>query len=113
MSRKANGELHPQEGSMSKRPTQCERILEKLEGGEWVSNDVFLHMEPRIASLTRRISDLRGRGHIIQEDEEYVKGVRHTKYQLIELPKTWDSSSAPTQVTCRGGSDGSVQGKRN
>jgi hypothetical protein len=58
------------------------RVLALLMSREWVSLPDLLDL--RIASYTRRISDLRDKGHDIICETEWVDGVRHSRYRLVK-----------------------------
>ena len=65
---------------MSHRETQCMRLLALLQSKPVVTLPEI--MELRLASHSRRISDLRKLGYDIICHDEYVDGQRHTKYEL-------------------------------
>ena len=62
------------------RETQCERLLALLQSKPVVTLPEI--MELRIASHTRRLSDIRKMGYDIICHDEYLDGQRHTKYEL-------------------------------
>ena len=68
------------------RQSQCKRILDLLLAE--APNEVTLAtlMNLRIASLTRRISDLRAQGYRIENRKQVVDGVTHSWYRLIASP---------------------------
>jgi hypothetical protein len=63
------------------RQFQADRILCLLKQHEWV--DLPQIMNLRIASHTRRISDLRKRGYEITVEKVRVDGSLHTRYKLL------------------------------
>jgi hypothetical protein len=67
------------------RLTQQKRLLDLLRSREWVGLPEILDL--RIASYTRRLSDLRDEGHIIECETSWVKGVKHSRYRLVRQPK--------------------------
>lgn len=75
---------------MRNRETQENRLLGLFEAANlpffgrvqmWVTLPQIMSLH--IASHTRRISDLRKRGHIIECQKETVDGQMQTKYRLI------------------------------
>jgi hypothetical protein len=60
---------------------QQQRILALLRSKEWISLPEILDL--RIASYTRRLSDLRELGFRIECETKWVNGVRHSKYRLL------------------------------
>lgn len=70
---------------MSDRATQADRILGLLRSKPIVSLTEILDL--RIASYTRRISELREQGYDIEcIKERQSNGDLHTKYKLKEQP---------------------------
>jgi hypothetical protein len=71
------------------RHTQAEMILRQLEifAGSRTEADQWCPlpciMALGIACYTRRISDLRKRGHVIECRKEYVDGQMRTAYRLV------------------------------
>ena len=65
------------------RKSQEDRILNILEvyAPEWVPLNRILDL--RIASYTRRISELRKRGHAVECQTERVGNETHSKYRLV------------------------------
>ena len=91
------------------RQSQTKRILDLLlaEAPNEVSLTTLMNL--RIASLTRRISDLRQQGYRIENRKQVVDGVTHSWYSLtgwdaakvdgstvrvVIEPSTWRSSEA-------------------
>ena len=74
--------------SIRNKQAQADRILKLLEfysgsqTHEWVALPQILALH--IASHTRRISDLRKQGHIIECLKEWVDGQVRTKYRLVK-----------------------------
>ena len=76
---------------MSIRNKQADRILTLLESCKHVADkwgkeawcDLPHILALGIASHTRRISDLRKRGHVIECRKEWVDGQCRTKYRLV------------------------------
>ena len=76
---------------MSTRETQADRVLELLEWYHLKSIKENYNlwcplpkiMQLGIACHTRRISDLRKRGHVIECQRETVDGQVRTKYRLV------------------------------
>jgi hypothetical protein len=64
--------------------SQCDRILKRLRAkkGKWVSA-YQLHQLTNSLAVHSRISDLRHRGHQIENETEQVRGRQHSKYRLI------------------------------
>lgn len=60
---------------------QQRRVLTLLQSKEWVTLPEILDL--RIASYTRRISELRELGHPIECETEWIGGIRHSKYHLV------------------------------
>ena len=92
------------------RESQCKRILDLLLAE--APNEVSLTalMDLRIASLTRRISDLRAQGYRIENRKQVVDGVTHSWYRLewerfptiaLDVGEFLDAS--PTGFTGEGG----------
>ena len=67
------------------RKKQADRILHLLQNpydsDGWVT--LWEIMELHIASHTKRISELRDQGHVIEKKEEKVGRQRRTKYRLL------------------------------
>jgi hypothetical protein len=74
------------------RQTQQKRILSLLESREWVPLPMMLDL--RIACYTRRISELREQGFVIECETEWREGIRHSKYRLVRQPKQMELLSA-------------------
>lgn len=66
----------------ARRPTQRERILSLLAGGEWIPLPKILALN--IAQFGARILELRRDGHNIENRVEEVNGETHSWYRLIE-----------------------------
>ena len=68
------------------RQSQAKRILDLLLAE--APNEVSLAtlMDLRIASITRRISDLRQQGYRIENRKQVVDGVTHSWYRLVAEP---------------------------
>ena len=60
--------------------THCDKILVALESGEWIS---ALTLVAIALNYRRRISDLRVRGYVIQNELRRVNGSNHSYYRLI------------------------------
>jgi protein involved in temperature-dependent protein secretion len=69
--------------SENRKQTQAETILKVLQdyAGCWVPCYILRSLS---MSHTRRISDLKERGHIIELRDEYVDGQRRTAYRLVK-----------------------------
>lgn len=84
------------------RTSQCKRILDLLlaEAPNEVSLATLMNL--RIASLTRRISDLRAQGYRIENRKQVVDGVTHSWYRLT----AWNNpctTGALTEITFSSG----------
>ena len=68
---------------MTPRQTQCARILTLLQhhAGEWVPLPRILDL--RIACHSKRLSDLRREGWIIELNDVRFGKERHTMYRLL------------------------------
>jgi predicted transcriptional regulator len=64
-----------------KRASQAARILALLQAHEWVGLPAILDL--RIASFTRRLSDLKSDGWVIERREKRVGRARHSEYRLL------------------------------
>jgi hypothetical protein len=72
---------------MSKRPSQCERLLQLLHsrGGEWVPLPEILDL--RIGQYNTRIKEIRGSGIEIENKiERDDAGTIHSWYRLVDPP---------------------------
>jgi len=71
---------------MSEKLAQCQRILKLLQSyeGRFVPLPEILDL--RIASYTKRLSELRASGCIIELHEERLGHERHTSYRLVQEP---------------------------
>lgn len=67
---------------MMERQTQNQRILEYLEGRDWVSAWTIVNL-CRVLSLTRRIYELRVAGNVIEMRWVELGGKKHTEYRLV------------------------------
>jgi hypothetical protein len=93
-----------------RRTSQCDKILDALEkaNGTWVSLPDLVRTSGAYA-VHSRVSDLRKRGHRIEQANEHVGGLIHSSYRLLQegmTPIPFSSSSA-TQLSaaervCRG-----------
>lgn len=63
------------------RQFQKNRVLGLLESKEWVS--VALILDLRVASYTRRLTDLKREGYIIERREKRVGRQRYSEYRLL------------------------------
>jgi hypothetical protein len=77
---------------VSDKLTQQRRILLLLESREWVGLPEILDL--RIACHTRRISELREQGYVIECETEWREGVRHSRYRLVLKPNEMEFLSA-------------------
>ena len=77
---------------MDTHRTQADRVLDVLANALFEVPELYADygwvplpqlMDLRIASLTRRISDLRKRGFNVECKTEWIDGVRHSKYRLV------------------------------
>lgn len=66
--------------------TQCDRILSTLEShsGDWVGIPELYQASGSFV-VHSRISDLRRRGHVIENRVEHVSGKRHSFYRISRL----------------------------
>jgi hypothetical protein len=69
------------------RQNQYERLLTYFtyHRGEWIPLPNLMNL--RMASLTKRISELRAAGHVIQIREKRVGPERHVEYRYAPAPK--------------------------
>ena len=65
-------------------PTQTNRCLQRLQKtpGDWVSLP-DLYQASGSWAIHSRISDLRKRGHVIEQHSQVVDGQVHSSYRLI------------------------------
>ncbi len=75
-------------GRMSDKATQRTRILNLLLSKPWVLLPEILDL--RIASYTRRISELREMGYDIRCETRYVDGVKSSRYHLEAQKNFWE-----------------------
>jgi hypothetical protein len=73
--------------------SQCDRLLALLRSKKWVTLPQILDL--RIASHSRRISDLRKQRYWIECEITVVDGQRHSRYRLIATPDEIESWAEP------------------
>jgi hypothetical protein len=73
--------MNPTPTLFEPRPTQAQRILALLDGGEWIPLPRILSLG--IAQYNTRIWELRQAGHAIENRTEERDGQRHSWYRLV------------------------------
>ena len=69
------------------RETQCGRLLDLLRsnGDFWTPLPLILDL--RIAKYSSRLTELRKRGYVIENQKETVDGICHSRYRLLAEPQ--------------------------
>ena len=75
--------------------TQWERVLEVLEANPNGVSQMELNTRVGLPSTSKRISDLRDRGFVI--DCEPVEGKDFGRYVLVSYPENWGEEEWPTE----------------
>lgn len=81
-----------------REPSQCDRVLDALSSGKWVSVPA-IHRKAGTMRLNSRISELRSRGHEIQCEHRKGRGARSFFYRWTNIPADYrrreDSPTMP------------------
>lgn len=79
---------------MTRDPSQCDRILDALRHGGWMTT-AAIHREAGFSRLNSRVSELRKRGHVIEHEHVPGKtGAKGSRYRWVGAP----APTAPEQL---------------
>lgn len=72
---------------MTREPSQCDRILDALRHGGWMTT-AAIHREAGFSRLNSRVSELRKRGYVIEHEHVPGKtGSKGSRYRWAGAPK--------------------------